>query len=179
MKAVGKDVIVAVREDALWTKIMAPQRAQALSRALEKRGIRLVSGGMDDIIGETEVKAVRLKSGKVVACDMAVIEDAAPDLRFLNDTELVLDERIPVTRTFRTNIPEVYAIDAACQNNDLKFTGAYGLNTEIGSLQAPVAVAGLWGDDKTLAEADLVPRDILGTLFHPEELAPVVSEVTS
>jgi NAD(P)H-nitrite reductase large subunit len=179
LKAVGKDVIVAVRDEAILAKIIPAARAQVLARALEKRGIRLIIGGIDDIIGETEVKAVRLKSGKVVACDMVVLEDVAPDLRFLSDTELVVSERIPVAGPFRTNIPEVYAIDAVCQNDALKFTGAYGLNTEIGSFQASVAVAGMWGEDKTLTESDLLPRDILEMFFHPEELLPVVSEVTS
>jgi nitrite reductase (NADH) large subunit len=179
LKAVGKDVIVAVRDEALLMKILPAARVQVLGRALEKRGIRLIMGGIDDVIGETEVKAVRLKSGKVVACDMVVLEDVAPDLRFLCDTELVVGERIPVTAAFRTNIPEVYAIDAVCQNDALKFTGAYGLNTQTGSLQASAAVAGLCGDDKILTESDLLPCDILETFFHPEELAPLVSEVTS
>ena len=179
LKAVGKDVVVAVRDEVLLAKMIPAARSQALARALEKRGIRLVMSGLDDIIGETEVKAVRLRSGKVIACDMVVLEDAAPDLRFLCDTELVIGERIPVTGPFRTNIPGVHAVDVVCQDDGLKFAGAYALNTEIGSLQAAVAVAGLWGDDKVLAESDLLPRDILEMFFHPEELAPVISEVTS
>jgi NAD(P)H-nitrite reductase large subunit len=179
LKTVGKDVAVALRDEAFLGKRLPAARAQALMRAMEKRGIRLIAGGIDDIIGETEVKAVRLKSGKVVACDMVVIEDVAPDLRFLNDTELVVGERIVVTGPFRTNIPGVHAIDVVCQDDGLKFTGSYALNTEIGSSQAPVAVAGLWGEDHPLTGADLLPRDILETFFHPEELAPVVSEVIS
>jgi NAD(P)H-nitrite reductase large subunit len=179
LKAVGKDVIVVVKDEALLAGIIPAERSQALARAMEKRGIRLTPGGIDDIIGETEVKAVRLKSGKVVACDMVVIEDVAPDLRFLNDTELVVTERIPVSGGFQTNIPGVQAIDVVCQADSLKFTGTYAFNTEIGALQAPVAVAGLWGDDLPLTGTDLLPRDILGTFFHPEELAPVVPEVIS
>ena len=179
LKAVGKDVIVALRGELLLSGILPAGRSEALARALEKRGIRLIPGGIDDIIGETEVKAVRLKSGKVVACDMVVIEDVAPDLRFLSDTELVAAERIPVTGPFRTNILGVHAIDVVCQDDSLKFTGAYALNTETGVFQAPVAVAGLWGDDKPLTGTDLLPRDILDAFFHPEELAPVVPEVTS
>ena len=179
LKAVGKDVAVVVRDQALLSGMLPAARAQALAQALEKRGLRLIPGGIDDIIGETEVKAVRLKSGKVVACDMVVIEEAAPDLRFLNDTELAVGERIPVSGPFRTNIPGVHAIDVVCQDEALQFTGAYSLDTAMGVLQAPVAVAGLWGDDKALTPVDLLPRDLLGTFFHPEELAPAVSEVTS
>ena len=52
---------------------------------------------MEDIIGETEVKAARLKSGKVVACDMVVIEDVAPDMSFVTGTELVATDKILVT----------------------------------------------------------------------------------
>jgi nitrite reductase (NADH) large subunit len=179
LKAVGKDVIVAMRGETLLTGILSIERAQALAGALSKRGIRLIPGGIDDIIGETEVKAVRLKSGKVVACDMVVIEDVAPDLRFLSDTELVAGERIAVTGAFQTNVTGVHAMDVVCQADGLKHTGAYAFNTETGSLQAPVAVAGLWGDDKVLTEIDLLPRDILETFFHPEELALTVSEVAA
>ena len=179
LKAVGKDVIVAVRDEVLLSKILCVDRAKVLARALEKRGVRLILGGIDDIIGETEVKAVRLKSGKVVACDMVVIEDVTADLRFLNDTELTAVDRIPVSGPFRTHMPGVHALDVVCRDEGLKFTGAYALNTDIGVLQASLAVAGLWGDDQTLTEVDLLPRDILETFFHPEELAPVVSEVTS
>ena len=179
LKAVGKDVIVVMRDEFLLAKILSVPRAQALARALEKRGIRLIPGGIEDVIGETEVKAVRLKSGKVVACDMVVMEDAAPDLRFLNDTELVFAERIPVNASFQTNIPGVYAMDVVCETDGQKFTGTYAGNTGAGALQATVAVAGLWGDAHVLTETDLLPRDILETFFHPEELAPVISEVTS
>lgn len=179
LKAVGKDVIIVMRNEVLLPGVLSELRSQALARALEKRGIRLIPGGIDDIIGETEVKAVRLKSGKVVACDMVVMEDVAPDLRFLNDTELeAAAGRIPVTGPFRTNIPGVHAVDAACQSADLKFTGTYAFS-ETAALQAAAAVAGLWGDEKTLTEADLLPRDILDTFFHPEELEPVASEVIS
>ncbi len=179
LKAVGKDVIVAMHDEVLLSGIISPERSQALARALEKRGIRLTPGGMDDIIGETEVKAVRLRSGKVVACDMVVLEDVAPDLRFLNDTELVVAERIPVTGPFRTNMAGVHAIDVACRADALKFTGAYAHNTDTGVLQASVAVNGLWGDESVLSETDLLPRDILEAFFHPEELAAVVPEANS
>ena len=179
LRAVGKDVIVAVRDEALLAGILSAERSDALARALEKRGIRILSGGIDDVIGETEVKAARLKSGKVIACDMVVIEEVAPDLRFLTDTELGGGERVAVSGPFRTVMPGVHAMDVACCAEALKFTGTYAMNPEAGVIQAPVAVAGLWGDESALGVTDLLPRDILETFFHPEELAPIVPEVTS
>ena len=179
LKAVGKDVIVIIRAEALLAGLLSVARAQILRRALAKRGIRLIAGGIDDIIGETEVKAARLKSGKVVACDMIVIEDVAPDLRFLEETGILAGERIRVTGPCRSAVPGVHAIDVACQVDDFKFTGAYAMNTETGLLQASVAVAGLWDDDRPLLETDLLPRDMLDRFFHPEELATDIPEVTA
>ncbi|GEM_PF-1685062 len=178
LKAAGKDVIVAARHDMLLPDILTPDRSAMLARALAVRGVRVLpsGGGVADIIGEAEVKAVRFCSGKVVACDMVVLADVSPDLRFLEDTALAMAGRIPVTGTFRTNLPDVYAIDAVCQSDMPKFTGGYGMDTAVGCVQAWTVVAGLWGEDKMVAEADLVPRDMLDDFFHPQELLPLSPE---
>ncbi len=87
LKAAGKDVIALVRQEALLPGILSPERSQMLVRALEGRGVRVIfsGGGVEDVIGEVEVKAVRLKSGKVVACEMFVTEDVTFDMSFLTD----------------------------------------------------------------------------------------------
>ncbi len=177
LKAVGKDVAVVLRQETLLPDILAPQRGQVLAQALLKRGVRVISGGIEDIIGEAEVKAVRLKSGKVVACDMAVFEDVAVDLRYLSETELESAERITVSGSFRTQVAGVYALDAVCQMESPRFAGGYWNDTDIGRVQASVAVAGLWGEDTAPTATDGVPRDILDQLFHPEELLLPVTEV--
>ncbi len=180
LKAVGKDVIIASRHESLLSDILPLARSKALVGALEKRGVRvMVSGGaIEDILGETEVKAVRFKAGKVVACDMVILEDVAPDMRFLNDTGINVVDRIVTSSAGLTNIPGVYAVEAIAQVNDLKFTGGYWINTGVGVLQARIAVGSLFGDERVVTGDDLSLPDVLETFFHPQELVPPTSEVT-
>ena len=181
LKAVGKEVLVSVRDEGLLTGLIPPERATALSKALEQRGVRVIvsSGGITDIIGENEVKAVRLKSGKVVACDMVVLEDVAPDMRFVGETELAVMDRIPVTDALLSNMPGVYAMDITAQIDMFQYSGQNWLDTDTGSAQASVAAANMLGEEKKLMASDLASRDILETFFHPQELVITSSEMVA
>ena len=176
LKAAGKDVVVAYSGDNLLAGLISAARAQALTAALLKRGIRVMAGGVEDVIGEVEVKAVRLKSGKVVACDMFVLENVKPDLRFLSDTGLAMDERIPVDIFLRSNIPGVLAVDVVARLEQPEFRGEYWLDARTGSVQARAAVDGFLGEGRALTPVDIAQADILDTLFDPLELVPVMSE---
>jgi NAD(P)H-nitrite reductase large subunit len=179
LKAVGKDVIVASRQESLLSDILPLERSKALMHALEKRGVRVMpsGGAIEDIIGETEVKAVRFKAGKVVACDMVVLEDVSPDMRFLNDTGITTAQRIVTSASGVTNMEGVYAIDAIAEINEPKFMGGYWINTTVGIDQASVVVASLFGDARQMTQDDLALKDILETFFHPQELSPAPTEV--
>lgn len=179
LKSAGKDVAVAFSGPALLAEILTAARAQVLAAALQKRGIRVLPGGVEDVIGEVEVKAVRLKSGKVVACDMFVLENVKPDLRFLGETGLAVDERILVDACTRSNISAVLAVDAAARVEQPHFKGEYWLDARTGGLQAQAAVEGLLGEGRALTPEDLFQADILDTLFDPQELVPVLSEASA
>jgi NAD(P)H-nitrite reductase large subunit len=84
LKALGKEVVIVTRGNALLEGVITAEGAETLMCLLDKRGLRVVlASGIDDIIGENEVRAVRLRTGKVMACEMVVVEAVAPDLRFM------------------------------------------------------------------------------------------------
>lgn len=179
LRAAGKEVIVAVRQDRLLPDILDEDRAGMLVRGLGARGVRLLpsGGGITDIIGEAEVKAVRFASGKVVACDMVVLEDVSADLRFLDDAAVGVSGRMVVDDAFRTSFADVFAIDAVCQADQLKLIGGYGADTMAGCAQALTAVAGLCDEATGLPGSGFGQRDMLDAFFHPQELNPFCQEV--
>ena len=120
-----------------------------------------------------------MSSGKVVACDMLVLERVTPDLRFLSETGLALDERIPVDVFMRSNIPAVLALDAVARIGQPLFKGEYWLAARTGCVQAKVAVEGLLGGGLALTLDDLAQEDILDAFFDPRELVPVLSEAAA
>ncbi|HLD69841.1 MAG TPA: FAD-dependent oxidoreductase [Candidatus Omnitrophota bacterium] len=87
-----------------------------ITQKLEQTGIQVIlDSSIAEILGEAEVKAIRLKSGKVLAAEMLVFTDTPPDLRLFNDTGLEMGEKIWVDSSFKTNLEGVFALDHAAQ----------------------------------------------------------------
>ena len=178
LKALGKEVIIVAGAEFLLNDILAQDACLKLARLLDKRGVQVVlNNGIEDILGETEVKAVRLKSGKVFASDMVVLEDVQPDLRFLAEGELVAGEHIPVVASMRTNLGFVCAIDAVFQMESPKKIGSYAFPREASELQGVLAARALCGDDGVFEMPVLNMDDVFSSVFTAEELAENVEAV--
>ncbi len=116
LKKKEKEVILVVPSQGIFSEWMDEATAATLAQALEESGIRLLTDtSIAEILGDSEMKAIRLKSGKVMASEMAILTDAPPDLRLFADTELKIDQRILVDSSFRTNVEGVFALDCAAR----------------------------------------------------------------
>lgn len=172
LKGTGKEVLVLLPGEKPLAGILGDEEARLLLCLLERRGIRVLSGSqIEDILGETELKAVRLDSGKVLACEMVILDDAAPDLRFLSSGELLLDTRIMVQGTLQTNIPRVYALDAMGVMESPRIPGGYSLPTPIGVSQAEVAARNILGKEVLLSPEMIPSLEPWEDLFSPDERA--------
>jgi NAD(P)H-nitrite reductase large subunit len=171
LKALGKDVIVAFAEDRILANILDAETSLQLQKLLELRGIRVLSANpVEDIIGDTELKAVRFKSGKVIAADMVVLGRVEPDLKFLAEGDLIVAERVPVSSAMRSSVTSIFAVDAACQMEDPKFIGDYSLSRAAIERQGQVAARVAAGEG---AAYEAVADDIVGTMnrmFSVEEV---------
>lgn len=79
-------------------------------------GIRLIEDNpIQEVLGESDARAVRLKSGKVVACDAILFGELDPHFRLFQDTPVNLQERILVDAGFRTSQENIFAMDEALQ----------------------------------------------------------------
>lgn len=122
----GFKMACAIRKrekEVLW---IVPPHA---SVPLEETDIRILKDNtITELLGDSEVKAVRLKSGKVMAAEAVVFGDTPIDLKLFKDTGLQFKARISVNEHFQTNFDNVFALNGICdsvQNQNLEGEDGY------------------------------------------------------
>ena len=100
-----KEVIVISPGPGLLPDIFDEETGLLLKQILEGKGMRVFSGNMvEEILGEGEVKAVKLKSGKVLACDTVIFDEAKADIRMLSEPTLTDQDQIAIEASFRPSV---------------------------------------------------------------------------
>jgi len=88
LRAANKEVILISSTSYLLPKSLDRHTALALSEFLEEKGIRLVmNSSIVEVLGDAEVKAIRLKSGKVLESQVVVLGGSYRDLTFFEKQE--------------------------------------------------------------------------------------------
>ena len=102
----NKEVIVVVPGGAF---ILA-EETQGLLKTLHDGGVRIFhENGIAEILGDADARAIRLKSGKVIACEAVIFERTALNLKLFQDTPLSINKRICVNTQLKTNFDNVFA----------------------------------------------------------------------
>lgn len=80
-------------------------------------GVEVIADNpITEILGESEVKAVRLSSNKVIGASLVVYPGPRePRVDFLRDTGINIRRGIVVDKQMRTNIPFIYAVGDVCE----------------------------------------------------------------
>ncbi len=105
----GKEIVVAAPSAALFTGLLDTESASILKQLLEQNGIRLMlDNPIEEILGDAEAKAIRLKSGKVFAAELIILDDLRLDIRIIKESGLEL----PDSHSLQTNFKNVYLADA-------------------------------------------------------------------
>ncbi len=85
--------------------------ATRLCEILTARGIRvLFDSSVAEILGDAEVRAVRLSGGKVLACEAVLFPDARMDLRLLAKESLGVAGGVLVDEALRAGVTNVMAV---------------------------------------------------------------------
>lgn len=121
-----KEVIWVTPEKRILSGVLNEEALNVVRNLVEEAGVRLVEDNeIAEVLGDTEAKAFRLKSGKVLAAQLVLWPDAGADLKLFKESELQCDEKIPVNAQFQTNISNVFALDDLCQS-EAGFWPAWG-----------------------------------------------------
>ena len=104
LSSLKKEVTVVSLGPGLLPDIFDEETGLLLKQILEGKGIRVFSeNAVEEILGDLEVKAVKLKSGKVLACDTVIFDEAEVDLRMLSEPALSDPDQIALEASFRTS----------------------------------------------------------------------------
>ncbi|HPB68803.1 MAG TPA: FAD-dependent oxidoreductase, partial [Candidatus Omnitrophota bacterium] len=110
LAAWNKEVIWVCSQDRVLASLVDPEISARIAAMLEKKGIRvLTENAITEVLGESDAKAARLKSGKILAAQMILAESYSPDYRLLKDTELFVDGVLsPAGEHGATSCPNVF-----------------------------------------------------------------------
>jgi NAD(P)H-nitrite reductase large subunit len=102
ISALKKEVTVVSAGPGLLPDIFDEETGLLLKQVLEGKGIRVFSdNAVEEILGDTEVKAVKLKSGKVLASDTVIFDEAKVDIRMLSEPTLTDEDKICIEDCFK------------------------------------------------------------------------------
>jgi nitrite reductase (NADH) large subunit len=94
----------------------------ALTNLLKEAGIRvLCQNQVAEVLGDQEVKAVRLSSGKVFAAEILVVDRFEPDLRLFKESGICNETSFLVNAEGRTSLPYVFALGRAAAGPDMSW----------------------------------------------------------
>ena len=129
-------VKVVVKSRQILSQMLDFTAAGLVQKRLEDNGVEIILGeDVAEIIGEGEIKAIKLGSGKVFESSLIVIgKGVKPNIELIKDTETKFNEGIIADNSMRTNTENIYAAGDCAESFDI----ALGVNS-INALW-PVAV---------------------------------------
>ncbi len=143
LKEQGMDVTVIHLMPALMERQLDVAAGHLLKRALEARGIRvLTKANTKAILGEKKVNAVQLEDGTELAADLVVMAvGIRPNSALAAEAGLTVKRGIVVDETMRTSDPNIFALGECAEALGV----AYGLVAPLYEM-ANVVAAQLMGD---------------------------------
>jgi NAD(P)H-nitrite reductase large subunit len=114
-------VTMLIREKAFWQNVLPLQDAQLISRHIESHGIVLKHETKLKKINGTNgrVSSITTTSGEEIDCDLLGISvGVKPNITFLKNSDIEIDQGILVDEYLQTNIPDIYAIGDCAQHRN-------------------------------------------------------------
>ena len=107
----GVATTLIAKEDLLYEKLRSPEVSEFFSKYFRERGVELIFGeGIKEFSGTTQVEGVVTRSGKIVPCDIVAIGIGVhPEIGFLANSGIDVDDGILVNQHLETNRPGIYA----------------------------------------------------------------------
>lgn len=150
----GKEIVLCAPGAQLLPGWISKEGSRRLEVLLTRMGIRVFFGcSVTEVLGETDVRAVRLTIGKVIGCESVVFSDVRADCRFFERFELKCAPLISVDLGMRTSEPCVFALDEVVSQP-----------------------GGFFGEDAVFlnGQAESLQKSFLGQDFQASSLMPEV-----
>jgi nitrite reductase (NADH) large subunit len=115
------EVKVIVKSKQVLSQVLDPQAAVFVQQKLGQNGIELLLGqDAVEIIGEGEVKAVKLDSGKAIGSSLVIAaKGVSPNIDLVKDSQIKINKGIVVNHLLQTDVANIYAAGDVCEAFDL------------------------------------------------------------
>ncbi len=130
LKKRGIEVKVIIKSSQVLSQMLDKEAALIVQKVLEENGVELYFGqDVQEVIGEgSEVRAVKLDSGKIFGCSMVIVgKGVQPNIGLVKDSQIKFNEGIIAQAKLETNIPNVYTAGDVCESLDLTL-GKHAIN---------------------------------------------------
>ncbi|MEW6009313.1 MAG: FAD-dependent oxidoreductase [Candidatus Omnitrophota bacterium] len=129
LKKRGLQVKVIVKSKYVLSQVLDDVGAGIVQEHLEKEGIEILTGQEAiELIGNGQVKAVKLDSGKVIEAPIVIVgKGVEPNTELVKETDIKLDFGILTDVHLATNVPGIFAAGDVAQCFDV-VRGAHYIN---------------------------------------------------
>jgi nitrite reductase (NADH) large subunit len=175
LKKKRMEVKIIISNEKLMPEILDANGEEFLKSRLAQQEIELISEkNIVDIFGDSDVKAIKLDNGKVIACDILIVNtNFLPNTKFLDESGFdpeAIKQGLAVDVFLQTKIPNVFAAGDVLEIADkslglLDRPNSWFMATEQGK------IAG------TNAAAFLLEKEELKAVYQPENINPAELQV--
>lgn len=116
-----QDVKVIVKSNRILSQIADKQAAELFLSRFSENGIEvMLNTDVSEIIGNGDLKAVKLDNGKVIGCSLLIVAKGVfPNTKLVLESDIKMDKGILVDKHQCTNINDVYAAGDAAETFDI------------------------------------------------------------
>lgn len=121
LKKRGIAVNVIVKSKQILSQMLDFEAALMVQKRLEENGIEIVlNEGVAEVIGNGDIKAIKLDSGKALECSLIVVgKGVEPNIDLVEGTEVKFNTGIIANNLMQTTIPDIFTAGDVCESFDL------------------------------------------------------------
>lgn len=105
-----KEVVMLLSGKGAISRLLASEIGEPLRADFQAQGLRFITDAvMTEILGDSDLKAVRLASGLVLSTQIVIFSQKDLEFKMFNDSGLNMESRLVVDAQYKTSIDKVYA----------------------------------------------------------------------
>jgi len=168
LKKKKMEVKIIISGNKLMPEMLDENGEEFLRNRLAQQGIEvLLEKEIIDIFGDSDVKAIKLDNGKVIACDILIVNiNFMPNTKFLDESGFdseAIKQGLAVDLFFQTQIPNIFAAGDVLEVSD-KIMGLIDQPNSWFKASEQGKIAGI------NAAASLIEKEDLKAVYEPQSI---------
>ena len=118
-----QELKVIVKSGFILSQMIDEKGSSLLMKRFRQSGVEIMTGrDIVEILGNGDLKAVKLDTGKVIACSILIIgKGVSPNIDLIKDTQIKIDKGILTDEYMKTNVPNIFAAGDVAETFDLAY----------------------------------------------------------